>query len=73
MAVRTWVRQKTVKCDHRGEMVALEVEVVLPGEVLPDQAPRVLAHRCSYGVDCNSFDRPACQWAGTLPGFDPLT
>jgi hypothetical protein len=72
MALRTWVRQKTAVCDHLHREVSLEVELVLPADVLPEQAPRVLAHRCSYGASCNALDRPACAWAGTLPGFDPL-
>jgi hypothetical protein len=72
MALRTWVRQKTVVCDHLRREVSLEVELALPAEVLPDPEPRVLAHRCSYGMSCNSLDRPTCLWAGTLPGFDPL-
>ena len=72
VAVRTWVHQKTVVCDRLGKGVTLEVELVLPAEVLPDQPPRVLAHRCSDGLSCNSLDRPACQWAGTLPAYDPF-
>jgi hypothetical protein len=72
MGQRTWVRQKTIVCERTGRDVALEVEVALPAEVLPDQAPRVLAHRCSYGVSCNSLDRPMCSWAGSLPGYDPF-
>jgi hypothetical protein len=73
VAKRTWVRQKMVKCARVDALVALEAELVFPAEVMPDQPPRVLAHRCSHGMECNSFDRPVCQWAGSLPGFDPLT
>ncbi|HET7011131.1 MAG TPA: hypothetical protein VFI11_10180 [Anaerolineales bacterium] len=72
MAVRAWVQQETAVCGHVGQDVTLEVQLVWPADLLPDQAPRVLAHRCSNGVSCNALDRPACQWAGTLPGFDPF-
>jgi hypothetical protein len=72
MAKRTWLRRKTIACERAGREVTLEVEVVEPPDLLPDQAPRVLGHRCSYGVSCNSFDRPTCVWAGTLPGYDPF-
>ena len=72
MGQRTWIPQKTVVCERANRDVVLEVEVALPPEILPDQPPRVLAHRCSYGASCNSMDRPMCAWAGSLPGYDPF-
>jgi hypothetical protein len=53
-------------------MVALEADLVYPADMLPDQAPRVLAHRCSMGLECNQDSRPSCLWAGTNPGVDPF-
>jgi hypothetical protein len=50
----------------------LEAEVVYPAEFLPEQAPQILAHRCSKGEECGRLDRKTCQWAGTNPGFDPF-
>jgi hypothetical protein len=52
--------------------VHLEAKVVYPAEILPEQAPRVLSHRCSEDMRCNRFDKPTCRWAGTLPGHDPF-
>ena len=72
MSVRTWQPVKVCFCQHAGEDVALEAEVVYPAEILPDQAPRVLAHRCSHATLCNLDGRPSCVWAGTNPAFDPF-
>lgn len=72
MAVRTWQPIKIRFCDHAGAEVALEVEVVYPAEFLPDESPRVIAHRCSHAIDCNLDGRPSCVWAGTNPVFDPF-
>ena len=72
MSERRWEVSKTVICDHIHRRVALETEVVYPGEYLPDQPPRVLAHRCSRAITCNQTSKPACIWAGTNPGYDPF-
>ena len=52
MTVKVWQTIKVQYCRHAGAEVALEAEVLYPGEHLPDQGPRVVAHRCSRGVDC---------------------
>lgn len=67
-----WKPVKTVYCQKAEEDVSLEVKVVYPAGFLPDQPPRILAHRCSAGLECNMLDRPTCVWTGTLPGFDPF-
>lgn len=67
-----WKPMKAVYCEKAEQEVALEVKVVYPAEFLPEQPPRVLAHRCSAALDCNMLDRPSCIWTGTLPGFDPF-
>lgn len=72
MSVRTWQPIKICYCHHVGQEVALEAEVVYPAEWLPDQAPRVLAHRCSNAIHCNLDGRPSCIWAGTNPAIDPF-
>lgn len=72
MAFRSWHPIKTQFCEHAGCEVDLEVQVVYPAEILPDQAPRVLSHRCSEGLICNLIDKPSCVWAGTNPAFDPF-
>ncbi len=72
MSKRMWEVSKVCYCEHVNEQVALETEVVYPGEHLPDQPARVLAHRCSHGLSCNRDSRPACNWAGTNPGYDPF-
>lgn len=72
MARRFWRIEKVTYCLHVGREVALEDEVVYPADQLPDQPPRVLAHRCSNAVECNlMFEKPACAWCGTNPGHEP--
>lgn len=66
-----WKTVKSLRCDRIGVEVALEARVVYPPEFLPDQ-PRILAHRCSMGIDCNAYDRPGCCWSGGWPASDPL-
>jgi hypothetical protein len=67
-----WCTVKEHFCDRVKENVALEVQVVYPADIMPDQPPRVIGHRCSFGLSCNQLDAPACHWAGTLPGYDPF-
>lgn len=72
MTLRTWQVEKIKYCEHAGHEIALETEVVLPAEHLPEQAPRVLAHRCSNSAECNMLDKPACVWCGTNPNYEPV-
>lgn len=72
MAAKVWQPVKYCFCQHFGAEVALEAQLVYPAEWLPDQAPRVLAHRCSQGTACNLDERASCVWAGTNPNFDPF-
>lgn len=72
MPVVIWKTMKSTNCDRVDEVVALEARVVYPAEFLPDQPPRILAHRCSKGLECNQMNTPTCMWAGTLPGYDPF-
>lgn len=72
MAQVHWKDMKVCICERLGEEVQLQARVVYPAEMLPDSPPRILAHRCSKGLECNQLDRPTCQWAGTVPGFDPF-
>jgi hypothetical protein len=72
MAERTWHASKIRYCEHVGLEVALETEVVYPAEHLPEQAPRVLAHRCTKAIECNLVDKMACGWSATNPEHYPL-
>ncbi len=72
MACVTWKSIKVQHCERVDEDVALQARVVYPASFLPEQPPRILAHRCSKGLECNQIDKPTCLWAGTLPGFDPF-
>jgi hypothetical protein len=72
MAVKTWEAVRIRYCDHAGGEVALEAEKVYPIDVLSDQSPRLLAHRCSRGVECSQNSQPSCVWAGTNPNYDPF-
>ena len=70
MAAVTFTRKAAAELRGRFQ-VALEAEVLHPADFLPDP-PRVLAHRCSMGDQCNQFARAACVWAGTNPVVDPF-
>jgi len=72
LAETGWQVVKVRYCHHVNKEVGLEAEVVFPAEFLPDQAPRVIAHRCSHAVACNLDGRPSCVWAGTNPAYDPF-
>ncbi len=72
MAFRTWQVDKIKYCEIAGCEVALEDDVVYPAEQLPDQPPRVLAHRCSNAMICGQMDSPVCIWCGTNPDRQPL-
>ena len=71
MAEKNWEVTRSCYCEHINGQVALEAEVLHPIDYLPDP-PRVLAHRCSHGRQCNSFATAACVWAGTNPDLDPF-
>jgi hypothetical protein len=72
MAEKYWEQQKIQFCDHAGCKVALEVEIVYPSDFLCDQPAHLVSHRCSNGLECNQWNKPACVWAGTNPTFDPF-
>lgn len=72
MAIREWRSVKFCYCEYAGHNVSLEAEVVFPSELLPDQPPRVLSHRCSNSLECNLDGRTCCVWAGTNPVIDPF-
>jgi hypothetical protein len=72
MAFRTWQVDKIKYCELVGQEVALEMDVVYPAEHLPDQPPRVNAHRCSNAMICNQLEKPTCIWCGTNPDRKPL-
>jgi hypothetical protein len=72
MAVKTWETLKVQYCARAEAEVRLEAELVYPPESLPDQPPRILAHRCSNGLECNQSDRHGCVWCGTNPDYDPF-
>ena len=72
MAKKVWQEIKVHHCVRAGREVTLEAEVVYPAEFLPDTPPRVVSHRCSYGMECNLMDKPTCVWSGTNPLYDPF-
>ena len=72
MTEKTWQTIKLQYCHHADTDVGLEAEVVYPSEILPDQPPRIFAHRCSHGLACNLDGRPSCIWSGTNPVYDPF-
>lgn len=72
MAVKNWEKLKTIYCERASAEVVLEVEVVYPSEPLPDQAPRILGHRCSLALGCAANGNSNCCWTGTNPVYDPF-
>jgi hypothetical protein len=72
MAYKTWETIKVRYCEHVGEQVGMEANIVYPAEWMPEQQPRVIAHRCSRAISCNLDDRATCVWAGTNPVYDPF-
>ena len=72
MAEKTWQVEEIKHCAHIGHEVAIESEVVYPAEHLPDQPPHVVAHRCSFGIECNMIDHPVCALCGTNPDINPV-
>ena len=73
MSERNWQPTRVIFCQRIGKEVTLEVELVYPPELMPNQNPRVVARRCSYGIDCNLDERGSCVWAGTNPVIDPFS
>lgn len=72
MSEKTWEVINVRYCHHVAQQVGLEAEVVYPADFMPDQPPRVYAHRCSQAFSCNLDGRPSCLWAGTNPLIDPF-
>ncbi len=72
MAVKTWETIRLRYCEHVKARVGLQAEVVYASDILPDQPPRILAHRCTHAFACNLDNRPSCVWAGTNPLYDPF-
>lgn len=72
MSVRTWEVLKVQYCEHAGSNVRFEADTVYPSDVLPDQAPRILGHRCSNGTECARNNTGACVWCGANPDYDPF-
>jgi hypothetical protein len=72
MAEKHWEIEQTCFCSHADMAVNLEVETVYPAESLPEQSPRLGAHRCSNAILCNQFNQGVCIWAGTNAEFDPF-
>jgi hypothetical protein len=72
MSEKTWETLKVQYCQHVDQKVGLQAQVVYPPDIMPDQPPRILSHRCTHGFACNLDGRPSCIWAGTNPTFDPF-
>ena len=71
MAQKKWQVEKVHYCEHVGQEVALEIQVVYPAEYLPDQPPHVTAHRCSKAMECNKLDKMVCSYCFTNPEVQP--
>ena len=71
MTEKKWLVEKVHYCEHVGQEVKVEVQVVYPAENLPDQPPHVIAHRCSKALDCNQMDKQVCVYCFTNPDVKP--
>jgi hypothetical protein len=71
MAQKKWQVEKVHYCEHVGQEVELEAEVVYPAEHLPDQPPHVVAHRCSKALECNKLEKQVCAYCFTNPDVKP--
>ena len=65
MAYKNWEVIKVSYCEHAGEEVALEAEVVYPASYLPEQAPRIIAHPAAWPVTVSAS--PAAVGRGPTP------
>lgn len=72
MAEKIWKIEKDKYCEHVGQQVQIQDQVIYPSDILPDQPPRVLAHRCSNATECNATEKASCSFCGTNPDLDPL-
>ena len=71
MAQKKWQIEKVHYCEHVGQEVDLEVQVVYPADHLPDQPSHVMAHRCSKALECNQVDNTVCSYCFTNPDLKP--
>ena len=72
MTESNWQTIKVHYCQRVGHEVSLEAQVIFPSDVMPETPPRILAHRCSFGMECNLEGTPSCVWAGSNPEYDPF-
>lgn len=72
MTEKIWQTIKVQHCSRAGTEVSLEAQVIYPADQMPDQGPRILAHRCSHGIDCGLLEEHSCVWSGNNPTYDPF-
>lgn len=72
MAQKSWKPVKVRYCDRVDSDVTYEIQVMNAPDIMPDQPPRILARRCSKGMECNVANHPGCFWSGTNPLYDPF-
>ena len=73
MAHISWKVVKKHWCDLMEQEAELIEERVYPDDPVPDsgEAYRVLARKCSFGIECNTAGY-YCRWAWTNPEYDPF-
>lgn len=72
MVDQIWEVFQTRYCERASSEVNLEAKKVLAPEVLGEQPARIVAHRCSNGLDCMMFGQAGCTWSGSNPTLDPF-
>jgi hypothetical protein len=69
MAWETWQTVKQERCSIIKKNAALESRLVFAADRMPDQPPRVVSYRCSYGESCTQSNKTMCPWDDYLsPG-----
>lgn len=71
MSQKQWQVTNKMFCERVAREIRLETQVVYPADHLPDQPPRVLAHRCSNAIECNKLEKMACVYSATNPDYIP--
>lgn len=72
MSQKQWKVAKVHYCEHVGQDVQLDVQVVYPADHLPDQPPHITAHRCSKALECNQLNKMVCTYCFTNPDINPV-
>lgn len=74
MTTTAWVVVDTIQCDRVGQKAdLLEQREYFEHQLTDVGRPyRVLAHKCSFGLECNLAEQ-RCQWSYINPNYNPFS